>query len=260
MLLEFHQVDAFADGPFTGNPAAVYRLEIWPSDDLLQKIAQEYNPAVTVFVAREGTAWRIRWFVPREEVKICGHGTLAAAHVLFTVYGIEGDQLEFVSHSGPLRVSRGADRLTLDFPALVPKAVVVPDLERILGAPPLEVLEDGDCKLLVRLVSERSVREVAPDLHAVAGLPYQGVIVTAAGEEVDFVSRYFAPAVGLNEDAVCGSAHCSLTPFWARRLGKEELIARQLSPRGGRLRCRFVSDRVHISGKAVTVLAGRFLI
>nr|XP_018909210.1 PREDICTED: uncharacterized protein LOC109038569 [Bemisia tabaci]XP_018909219.1 PREDICTED: uncharacterized protein LOC109038569 [Bemisia tabaci] len=265
MPLEFHHVDAFAEAPFTGNPAAVYRLDTWLPDDLLQKIAREHNLSETVFVAREGATWRIRWFTPRAEVKLCGHATLAAAHVLFSVYGTGGDRLEFSSRAGSLSVTCEADRLTLDFPALVPKEVVVPDLERILGARPLEVLVDGAGggradKLLVVLDSERAVKEVVPDLQGVAGLTYEGVIVTAPGGEVDFVSRYFAPAVGVDEDPVTGSAHCCLIPYWARRLGNQELTAFQVSARGGRLWCRLDGDRVRISGKAVTVLTGRLLI
>ncbi len=227
MPLEFHQVDAFTDQFFRGNPAAVYRLDSWPADELLQRIATEHNLSETAFVVWEEDTWRIRWFTPRTEVPLCGHATLAAAHILFEVYGEAGDRLEFISQSGVLRVFREADGLlALDFPALVPtEQGVTPELERALRVSPVDALAAD--KLLVLLESEQAVRDCKPDLAAIARLPWQGVIVTARGQEVDFVSRFFAPAVGVDEDPVTGSAHCSLIPYWSRRLAKRMLTAQQ---------------------------------
>lgn len=260
MSLEFHQVDAFTDQPFRGNPAAVYRLDSWPADDLLQRIATEHNLSETGFVVREGETWRIRWFTPRVEVPLCGHATLAAAHVLFESYGEAGDRLEFISQSGVLRVFRETEGLlALDFPALVPSELgVTPELERALRVSPVDALAAD--KLLVLLESEEAVRECKPDLTAIARLPWQGVIVTARGRDVDFVSRFFAPAVGVDEDPVTGSAHCSLIPYWSRRLAKRMLTAQQLSARGGQLWCRLDGDRVSIAGRAVTVFRGQLLL
>ncbi|MDH4762541.1 PhzF family phenazine biosynthesis protein [Pseudomonas oryzihabitans] len=260
MPLEFHQVDAFTDQFFRGNPAAVYRLDSWPADELLQRIATEHNLSETAFVVWEEDTWRIRWFTPRTEVPLCGHATLAAAHILFEVYGEAGDRLEFISQSGVLRVFREADGLlALDFPALVPtEQGVTPELERALRVSPVDALAAD--KLLVLLESEQAVRDCKPDLAAIARLPWQGVIVTARGQEVDFVSRFFAPAVGVDEDPVTGSAHCSLIPYWSRRLAKRMLTAQQLSARGGQLRCRLEGDRVSIAGRAVTVLRGQLLL
>lgn len=260
MSLEFHQVDAFTDQPFRGNPAAVYRLESWPADELLQRIAAEHNLSETAFVVREGDTWRIRWFTPRVEVPLCGHATLAAAHILFDIHGETGDRLEFISQSGRLRVFREQNGLlALDFPALVPSELgVTPELERALRVSPVDALAAD--KLLVLLESEQAVRDCAPDLAAIARLPWQGVIVTARGQEVDFVSRFFAPAVGVAEDPVTGSAHCSLIPYWSRRLAKRMLTAQQLSARGGQLWCRLDGDRVSIAGRAVTVFSGRLLL
>ncbi|KTT04565.1 isomerase [Pseudomonas oryzihabitans] len=260
MPFEFHQVDSFTDQPFRGNPAAVYCLESWPADELLQHIATEHNLSETAFVVREADTWRIRWFTPRVEVPLCGHATLAAAHVLFEIQGEPGDRLEFISQAGGLRVFREPDGLlALDFPALVPSELgVTPELERALRLSPVDALAAD--KLLVLLESEQAVRDCKPDLAAIARLPWQGVIVTARGQEVDFVSRFFAPGVGIDEDPVTGSAHCSLIPYWSRRLAKRMLTAQQLSARGGQLWCRLDGDRVSIAGRAVTVFSGRLLL
>ena len=260
MPLEFHQVDAFTDQLFRGNPAAVYRLDSWPADELLQRIATEHNLSETAFVVQEGDTWRIRWFTPRTEVPLCGHATLAAAHILFEVYGEVGDRLAFISQAGVLRVFREGDGLlALDFPALVPTELgVTPEREGARRVSPVDALAAD--KLLVLLESEQAVRDCKPDLAAIARLPWQGVIVTARGQEVDFVSRFFAPAVGVDEDPVTGSAHCSLIPYWSRRLAKRMLTAQQLSARGGQLRCRLEGDRVSIAGRAVTVMRGQLLL
>ena len=259
MSLEFHQVDAFSDRPFAGNPAVIYRLEQWLDDDLMQRIAAEHNLAETAFVVRQGQAWRIRWFTPTDEVPLCGHATLAAAHVLFECYAEPGDRIDFVYGGGELAVSREQGRLVLDFPCQRPHAIDTPEpLAQILGQTPVAVL-DGP-QLLVRLDSEAAVRACQPDLKALAQLAWNALIITAAGESVDFVSRNFAPAIGIDEDPVTGSAHCILTPYWAEQLGRHELTAYQGGRRGGYLWCRLEGERVKIGGHACLVSSGRLLV
>ncbi|MDD2048603.1 PhzF family phenazine biosynthesis protein [Pseudomonas putida] len=255
MQLEFHQVDAFSERPFAGNPAMVYRLDDWLSDELMQQIAAEHNLAETAFVVADGPQWQIRWFTPTTEVPLCGHATLASAHVLLEVYKVASERLLFQSQSGPLSVSREHGRLLLDFPRIDPQPVSQPLLvAEALGCPVLEVLQTKE--LLVVLESERAVRDCTPDMAAVAQLPGLGVIVTARGEKHDFVSRYFAPGIGIPEDPVTGSTHCCLIPYWAERLGKTELHAFQCSSRGGELFCRLEGERVKIGGYARRVASG----
>jgi len=259
MPLEFHQVDAFSTQPFSGNPAMVYRLEQWLPDELMQKIAAEHNLAETAFVVREGERWRIRWFTPATEVPLCGHATLASAHVLFEVYGETAERLQFDSHSGPLTVTREAGRLVLDFPRYDPQPLAeLPPVAQALGCPVVEVWQTNE--LFVVLESEQAVRECRPDMAAVAALPGLGVIVTARGVEHDFVSRYFAPGIGIPEDPVTGSTHCSLIPYWAQRLDQDALRARQCSARGGELFWRLEGDRVKIGGQATLVASGTLFI
>lgn len=258
MPLDFHQVDAFSARPFAGNPAIVYRLDAWLDDALMQRIAAEHNLAETAFVVREGASWRIRWFTPACEVPLCGHATLASAHVLFEVYGEPGERLDLLCKSGALAVTREAERLVLDFPAQYLEPAELAEVAQILGQRVVR-LQIGK-ELLVELESEQAVRACAPDLKALAGLPGLGVIVTARGERHDFVSRYFAPGLGIDEDPVTGSTHCILTPYWAGRLGKTELTAFQCSARGGELHCRLEGERVKIAGQAVLVASGKLFI
>ncbi|MCY1262377.1 putative isomerase YddE [compost metagenome] len=257
MQLEFHQVDAFTQRPFGGNPAVVYRLDAWLDDQLMQRIAAEHNLSETAFLVKEGSAWHIRWFTPKAEVPLCGHATLASAHVLFELYQEPGDRLEFMSKSGELRVSREEEgRLALDFPAQVPREVgVTLELEHALGVAPVDAL--GANFLLVVLDSEKAVRDCTPDFKALAKLPWSGVIVTATGMKHDFVSRFFGPVIGIDEDPVTGAAHCALIPYWANRLGKRVLRAEQCSARSGELWCRLDGDRVSIAGHSVLVASGR---
>ncbi|WPC06350.1 PhzF family phenazine biosynthesis protein [Pseudomonas benzenivorans] len=256
MQLEFHQVDAFSHRPFAGNPAMVYRLEHWLDDSLMQQIASEHNLAETAFLVREGNAWRIRWFTPSTEVPLCGHATLASAKVLFDLYAEAGEAIDFSSQSGPLRVTREGERLVLDFPIVQAREVpVTAALEQALGLP-VEAAWQGN-ELLAVVASEQAVRACRPDLPALAKLPGLGVILTAPGARHDFVSRYFAPGIGIDEDPVTGSTHCTLTPYWAQRLGKRELSAYQCSPRGGELHCRLQGERVKIAGEAILVASGR---
>ena len=259
MQLDFHQVDAFSARPFAGNPAMVYRLGDWLDDALMQRIAAEHNLAETAFVVREEAGWRIRWFTPACEVPLCGHATLASAHVLFEVYGEPGERLELACQSGALAVSREGERLVLDFPAqYLEPAALADEVAQILGQRVVNVQMGKE--LLAELESEQAVRACAPDLKALAGLPGLGVIVTARGDRHDFVSRYFAPGLGIDEDPVTGSAHCILTPYWAARLGKAELSAFQCSARGGELHCRLDGERVKIAGQAVLVASGRLFL
>ena len=259
MQLEFHQVDAFSDRPFSGNPAMVYRLDAWLADELMQKIAAEHNLAETAFVVREDQGWRIRWFTPTTEVPLCGHATLASAYVLFEVYKESVDRLDFISKSGPLSVSREGERLWLNFPAVVPREVgVTLEIERALGMAVVDVL--GSNELFVVLESEQAVLDCQPDMAALAKLPWPGAIVTAQGSGHDFVSRYFAPAIGINEDPVTGSTHCSLIPYWSQRLGKSSLTAYQCSARGGELFCRLEGNRVKIGGNATLVASGKLML
>ncbi|WP_194789287.1 PhzF family phenazine biosynthesis protein [Pseudomonas sp. UFMG81] len=259
MQLHFHQVDAFSDRPFAGNPAMVYHLEQWLDDALMQQIAAEHNLAETAFVVAEGEGYRIRWFTPATEVPLCGHATLASAHVLFEVYGEQKARLVFQSQSGPLSVSRDDKHLWLDFPRIDPQPLAEPvAVAEALGCEVQEVYQTKE--LLVVLASEHAVRACSPDMVALAKLPGLGVIVTAPGEQHDFVSRYFAPSIGIPEDPVTGSIHCSLIPYWAARLGKLALHAFQRSARGGELFCRLEGERVKIGGQARLVASGTLML
>ena len=261
--LAFFQVDAFSDRPFAGNPAAVCLYERWLDDAHMQAIAAENNLSETAFVVPEGDGWGLRWFTPTTEVDLCGHATLAAAAVLFDD-GAEddGDPIVFHTASGPLEVRRVDDAYELDFPAIPPlplagdpPAALIEGLERA----PLEVFDAGHNLLCVYL-SEGDVAGLSPDFALLGTLGDKRVIATAPGasEDVDFVSRFFAPTVGVDEDPVTGSAHCSLAPFWADRLGQKVLEARQISARGGALTVEDRGGRVLLRGKARIVIRGEF--
>ncbi|MBM3794372.1 MAG: PhzF family phenazine biosynthesis protein [Acidobacteria bacterium] len=257
MQIPLYQVDAFARRQFGGNPGAVCPLAAWLPDATLQAIASENNLAETAFFVKEDKgAYRLRWFTPAVEVDLCGHATLAAAYVLWEYLRYRGEAVTFASRSGPLTVTRTATRITLDFP-VVParRASPPPTLIEGLGVQPLEVWSGMD--FMVVLPSEEDVRTVQPAWEPQAQAGGRGVIVTAPGwGKVDFVSRFFAPAAGINEDPVTGSAHCMLTPYWAQRLGKKSMHARQLSARGGELWVKLKGDRVLISGQAQPYLKG----
>jgi len=260
MTLPLYQVDAFSAQPFAGNPAAVCPLAEWLPTETMQAIAAENNLAETAFfVSRSGKEYEIRWFTPAVEVELCGHATLASAHVLYQHLGFAGEEVVFHSQSGPLRVLRETDgRLTLDFPSRPPQPLTIhPDgLLDGLRATPLQILAGPD--LVAVFNTEAEVRAIQPNQTHLAEVPYRAVIVTApaADEETDFVSRFFGPRVGVLEDPVTGSAHTTLIPYWAERLGKTELKARQVSARGGELWCELRGERVRISGFAVTYLKG----
>ncbi len=253
--LQIFQVDAFADQVFKGNPAAVVLVEGELDDAQMQSIAAENNLSETAFVTPGGEAFGLRWFTPTLEVDLCGHATLASAYVLFETGLAEGGQVSFETLSGCLKVEREGDWLSLDFPTRRPVPGTVPaELSMVLGASPSEVLQSRD--LLVVFEEEETVAQLEPDFAGIAALDAFAVIVTALGNEVDFVSRFFAPKAGIPEDPVTGSAHCTLIPFWADRLGKSKLRARQISKRGGDLKCENRGERVIISGKAVEYLRG----
>ncbi|MGD1879507.1 MAG: PhzF family phenazine biosynthesis protein [Kiloniellaceae bacterium] len=259
--ITLYQVDAFTDRPFGGNPAAVCPLEAWLPDELLQAIAAENNLSETAYFVAEEGGYRLRWFTPTMEVELCGHATLASAYVIAQHIEPGVGKIVFQSASGPLTVTRAGVIFTLDFPSEAP--VTFDDKGAVaaaLGIVPQAVLKapkvDGG-KLLASLASEAEVRAAAPDLAKVAILPGDGLIVTAPGDKVDFVSRYFAPHAGIPEDPVTGSAHCVLTPFWSARLGKARLEARQISARGGDLTVEDKGDRTLISGTVTPYLEGR---
>jgi predicted PhzF superfamily epimerase YddE/YHI9 len=255
MKLRLYQVDAFASRLFEGNPAAVVPLETWLPDDLLQAIALENNLSETAFFVPRGQGFELRWFTPAAEVDLCGHATLASAFVLFEKLGCSQAAIAFQTRSGTLTVERSGELFCMDFPARVPERCAVPEgLASGLGAEPSEVLGSDD--YLVVYENEEAIRGLAPDLAALARLDRRAVCVTAPGDSVDFVSRFFAPGVGVPEDPVTGSAHCQLTPYWASRLGKTAFRARQLSRRGGEVLCELRGDRVLLSGRAVLYLEG----
>ena len=255
MRIPYFVVDAFTGEAFRGNPAGVCPLESWLPDSLMQAIAAENQLSETAFFVRGGDHYALRWFTPSTEVNLCGHATLATAHVLFAHLGALTPRLEFRTHSGPLFVERKEGRLVMDFPALPATPRPVDDaLVAALGVRPAEALAEED--LYAMLPDAASVRAVTPDLAAVAALGGRGVVITAPGEDCDFVSRFFAPASGVDEDPVTGSIHCSLVPYWAARLGKTRFHARQLSARGGELFCTLDGPRVEIAGSAHDYLQG----
>jgi PhzF family phenazine biosynthesis protein len=260
MSLALYQIDAFTDRLFGGNPAAVIPLEQWLPNEVMQRIALENNLSETAFfVPAKGADYHLRWFTPVNEVKLCGHATLATAQVIFSFLRPELESIRFDSLSGLLTVTRENDLLTLDFPAWKRQAVPMPSgLTQALGMTPLEFFT-GDYFMAV-LENEAQIAALQPDFHALKKLVPAGLIATALGHEVDFVSRSFFPAFAIDEDPVTGSSHCMLTPYWAERLGKATLTARQISPRGGALGCRIEGERVFISGKAVLYLRGEIFL
>ena len=258
MILKIFQVDAFASRPFEGNPAAVCPLEHWLNDDLLQAIAAENNLSETAFFVPSGKGFALRWFTPAREVALCGHATLATAHVIFEHLGHTEPLLIFDTLSGKLTVRKNEQELEMDFPALPPRRCDCPDLlAEGLGNIPLEVWCADDYMAVFE--NEETVRTLRPRYDLLAQLDLRGVIVTAPGDVVDFVSRFFAPKYGVAEDPVTGSAHCQLAPYWFARLGRATLSARQISKRGGSVRCEVKSGRVLLSGQAVTIMKGEFI-
>lgn len=263
MELDFYHVDAFSDKAFGGNPAAVFVLQNWLSDELMQAIAAEFNLSETVFSVWEGEHYHIRWFTPATEVSLCGHATVATSHVLHQHLDYSQKAVRFMSRSGALTTRYEQGVYTLDFPANLPALTRAPEnLQDILGCNFLET-RDAAKKLLVQLTSEDQVKGIRPDFFKMAKLPYNGVCVTAwanqtNSQDLDFVCRYFAPAMGINEDPVTGSAYTLLGPYYAAKTGKSVFKARQLSQRGGEVNLEVQGERVLISGRAHTVMQGTF--
>ena len=258
MEVPIFQVDAFTERQFAGNPAAVLLLDKYPSDSVLQMIAEENNLSESAFLVSDQGDYRIRWFTPTTEVPLCGHATLASAAVVLEKLEPGRKSVVFHSASGPLEVSRSEFGYAMDFPMRVSAPVAVPEeLIRALGVVPVEVQADR-FNYLVLLENAQSVRSLAPDIAGIARLDRGGVIVTAAGDQgFDIVSRYFAPAKGIPEDPVTGGAHCALMPYWTGRLGKTRLDAFQASRRGGILHCRLNGDRVELAGHCAFYFTGR---
>jgi PhzF family phenazine biosynthesis protein len=257
MIIPIYQVDAFTNQLFSGNPAAVCPLEFWLSDEILQNIAAENNLSETAFFKKRDNLFEIRWFTPLTEVELCGHATLSAAYVLFNHLNFKGDHLVFESvFSGILEVSRNKDLLTLNFPVDHIEPALPPDhLIEALGKKPVEIWR-GKTDYLLYFPSQEDIEEINPDFEILRKIETRGIIITAPGYDCDFVSRFFAPKFGINEDPVTGSAHTSLVPFWVHRMNKLEFEALQLSARGGYLRCQLRGDRVFIAGEATTYLTG----
>ena len=255
--LKIYQADAFADKLFGGNPAAVVPLQSWLSDDILQKIAAENNLAETAYYLPSGEDFALRWFTPGVEVKLCGHATLAAAHIIFTETDYGKNAVNFQTKSGTLTVEKDENGYRMDFPADKIERIENPPagIEKGLGTKIKEVWK-GDTDYMVVLDNEAAVRDLKPDFRALNTYSARGTIVTAPGEETDFISRCFYPQAGIDEDPTTGSAHTTMTPYWANRLGKNKLTARQISRRIGNLLCELKGERVLLSGQAVTYLRG----
>ncbi len=256
MKLTLYQVDAFAEKLFSGNPAAVIPLEEWIGDELMQNLGMENNLAETAFFVPKGNDFEIRWFTPGSEINLCGHATLASGFVLFHYLGYTRPSIVFHSKSGALRVSRDGDIINLDFPSWKPEKVTEYPAELLssLGNPEISgVYKHRD--YIVELINEDAVKKLSPDFTQMKKTG-EKVIVTAPGKEVDFVSRFFAPSIGIDEDPVTGSSHSQLIPFWSYKLGKNKMLARQLSKRGGEIHCEQKGDRVIMGGKAVFYMKG----
>lgn len=259
MKYDIYQIDAFTRVPFKGNPAAVVPFEAWPADGVMQNIAAENNLAETAFFIPNGDGYDLRWFTPTVEMDLCGHATLATGYLLFEILGTDKQILRFQTRSGELTVEKDGDRYVLDFPSrpAVPAKAPAGAIEAI-GAEPKEVVKSRDYMFVFE--SEEQVKVLRPDINALKNVDAHGVIVTAKGDTSDFVSRFFAPSVGVDEDPVTGSTHCTLIPYWAEQLGKSELFARQVSTRGGELFCELKGDRVKIGGNAVLYLKGEIYV
>lgn len=258
MKLTLYQVDAFSTKAFGGNPAAICPLDNWLADDVLQAIAEENNLSETAFFIKQGEDYGLRWFTPVREVNLCGHATLAAAHVVFEMLGHSAPSVSFHTRSGKLTVERNGKMLRMDFPASPPQRCPTPEpLTQGLGKQPLEVWAAED--YLAVFDDEATIRTLTPDHAWLSQLDRRGVIATAPGKDHDLVSRFFAPKYGIPEDPVTGSAHCMLAPYWAERLGKNVLNARQVSRRGGDVHCEIKGERVLLSGHAALFMKGEIV-
>ncbi len=256
MELTIYQVDAFTNKLFGGNPAAVCPLTEWLPTATMQKIALENNLSETAFIAPEGEGYHIRWFTPAIEVDLCGHATLATAHALYAEMGYEGDKVVFNSKSGLLTVAKSDDSYIMNFPTDELKSVAIPsEITEALGVQPIEVFRGKDDYLAI-FDKQATIENFKPDFKKLGQLNARGIITSAKGDSVDFISRCFFPAAGIDEDPVTGSAHTTMIPYWAKKLNKTRMVARQLSARGGLLQCEYLGNRVNIGGQAVTYLRG----
>lgn len=256
MELTIYQVDAFTDKLFGGNPAAIVPLEKWLPTETMQQIALENNLSETAFIIPEGDGFYIRWFTPAIEVDLCGHATLATAHIVFTVLDFPKEKIVFNSRSGHLTVTKEGELYTMNFPTDVIKEVDIPlEITQALGVAPHKVFKGKDDYLAI-FEHQTIIENFEPDFSVLKSLNARGVITSAPGQTVDFVSRCFYPAAGIDEDPVTGSAHTTMAPYWAKTLKKTELSGHQLSARGGKVQCTYQGDRVDLSGKAVTYMKG----
>ena len=260
LSIPIYQIDTFTSQAFQGNAAAVCPLTDWIEDSMMQAIAAENNLSETAFFVEEGECFHIRWFTPTQEVDLCGHATLASAYVLFESLNYSKDKIVFMSKSGELSVNRQGDWLTLDFPAQPPKPCVMPDavIKGLGGIAYMDCLCAED--YMVVLKDETEVRQLEPNFEVLKAINLRGVIITAASNEYDFVTRFFAPKYGIDEDPVTGSAYTQLMPYWSKRLEKSVLNAKQVSARGGEVHCKLVGERVLISGQAIKFLQGEIYI
>ncbi|MFM7021452.1 MAG: PhzF family phenazine biosynthesis protein [Flavobacteriales bacterium] len=261
MKLKIYQVDAFSDKVFAGNPAAVVPLQEWLPEEQMQKIAAENNLAETAFFVKNDKGYYIRWFTPTDEVPLCGHATLASAYVLFELLGYKEEKVVFDCKSGLLEVSKKDGWITMNFPVNKVESVVLNyNFKKAFGTSPIETYQSAGGYLLLVFSSGEEVKNIQPCFNDIAEWGTKAVVVTAKGKEFDFVSRMFAPKIGVNEDPVTGSAHTRLIPFWSERLGKTEMLAKQVSQRGGILKCKMLGNRVEMSGQAVLYLTGEIYI
>ena len=259
MKLDIYQIDAFANELFKGNPAMVIPLKEWISEELMQEIAAENNLSETAFYVPEGDGFYIRWFTPTIEVNLCGHATLATAFVIFDREEVSGDLIKFDCKSGPLKVERSQDGLTLDFPITESSEIEIPDWVKNIGGNPISAHNCGDDYLLI-YENEQEVLDLAPNFLELGKTKTRGIMCSSQSKQYDFVSRFFAPAAGINEDPVTGSAHTKLVPYWAKVLGKTKLKAKQISKRGGELNCELIGDRVKLSGEGKLYLKGEIFL
>ena len=252
-----YQIDAFAEQSFTGNPAAVVVLDEWIKEETMQNIALENNLSETAFLVQKDNLYEIRYFTPKSEVELCGHATLGSSFVLFELLNYTGATITFrTMNRGDLYVSKKGDIFELDFPTdILEEADFPAELTKALNVHPLKWLS-GKTDLLLEYQNEEQIKAIEPNFEAMKRANVRGIIVTAPGNEVDFVSRFFAPGEGINEDPVTGSAHTTLIPFWYEKLGKQKMIAKQLSERGGKIYCEYAGNRVKIGGKAIHYLTG----
>lgn len=258
--MRIYQVDAFASEIFKGNPAGVCPLEKWPSDEIMQNIAMENNLAETAFFVPNEKGFHLRWFTPALEIPLCGHATLASAHVLYNHLNYRKDEIIFDSLSGELIVKKVEDKLQMDFPTrkLIPLEITN-DLTESLGEKPLELFKMSNYWLAI-VENEKSLAAINPDMRALKNFDFVGICVSAPGDEVDFVSRFFAPTAGIDEDPVTGSSHTGLAPYWAKKLNKTKMQAKQISKRGGDLEITFANERTLMSGKAKTFMEGEIFV